>query len=202
MSNAVFPTLAGLAWNIVKAPQFSTITHRSASGRETRAALMQYPLWTFTLSYEVLRQNSLFSELKTLAGFFISRRGSFDSFLYSDPTDNSVTSQLFGSGNGLLTKFQLVRTFGGFDEPVQNLNGTPTIFKNGISLTAGSDYTIDSQGAVTFTTTPSNGDVLTWTGAYYYQVRFTQDNADFNQMLKDLWDLKKLEFVGSTMDKV
>lgn len=204
MSNAVFPTLAGLTWNVVRQPEFHTKTQKAVSGREIRLAFMAYPMYTFKMTYEVLRQTGANEELENLCGFFLQRQGSFDSFLYSDPTDNSVTAQGFGTGDGATKSFQLVRPFGtvatAFYEPVQNLNGTPTIYSNG-TVVSGANYTI-SNGLVTFTTAPANGAVLTWTGSFYYRVRFNMDSAEFNQFMKDLWELKKCELYGSPMNKV
>lgn len=202
MSNSIFPVLAGMAWNVTRTPSFNTITHRSASGREARSALQAFPLWTFGLSFEVLRAAVAFSELQTLGGFFLARQGQYDSFLYSDPTDNSVTAQSIGTGDGTTTKFQLVRAWGSFVEPVMNVNGAAVIKVNGVVKTLTTDYTIDAAGMVTFVVAPASSATITWTGAYYYRVRFTQDTAEFNQFMKDLWELKKLEFVGSTGNKV
>lgn len=202
MSNSVFPSMVGLKWDNTRTPSFNTKTHRSASGREARAALQAYPLWTFKLGYEVLRAAVAFSELQTLAGFFLARQGSFDSFLYTDPTDNAVTSQGFGTGDGATLKFQLVRAWAYFIEPVMNVNGAASIYVGGVLKTITTDYTIDAAGMVTFVSAPASAAAITWTGAYYYRVRFMADMAEFNQMMKDLWELKTLEFVGSTGNKV
>ncbi len=130
MSNSVFPTLPGLSWGVIKRPRFSTIVQKTASGKEIRSALMSYPLWEFQLSFEVLRGSNGYSEMQTLAGFFNSMLGSYDTFLFNDLTDNSVTAQSFGTGNGITAAFQLVRPLGGFSEPVQNVNGAPAVYLN------------------------------------------------------------------------
>jgi len=204
MSNAFFPTLTGLAWNVVRQPEFNTKTQKAVSGREVRLAFMSFPLYTFKLTYEVLRGGNAYTEIKQLCSFFLQRQGKFDSFLYQDPTDNAVTGQGFGSGNGSTKAFQLVRAYGtlssAFVEPVQNLNGTPSIYING-TLQNASTYTI-SNGMVTFNSAPASGTSLTWTGGFYYRVRFNMDAAEFNQFMQDLWELKKCELYGSTMNKV
>lgn len=202
MSNSVFPSMAGLKWDNTRTPGFNTKVHRAASGREARAALQAFPLWTFKLSYEVLRAAVAYGELQTLAGFFLARLGSFDSFLYNDPTDNAVTDQSIGTGDGMMDTFQLVRAWGLFIEPVMNINGAVVIKVNGVTKTLITDYTLTSFGIVIFVVAPAVGTTITWTGAYYYRVRFMQDIAEFNQMMKDLWELKTLEFVGSVGNKV
>lgn len=191
MSNAIFPVLAGLDWNVLKTPVWKTRIQEAVSGKELRAAFMSYPLWKFSLSYTVLRANAANAELQSLMGFFNARQGMFDSFLYSDPTDNSVTGQSFGTGDGSTTAFQLVRSLGGFSEPIQNVNGTPTIYVNGTATAA---FTLGSTGVVTFTTAPAAAAVLTWTGNFYFRCRFLQDSSDFDNFMKDLWTLKKLAF--------
>jgi uncharacterized protein (TIGR02217 family) len=196
--------MAGLKWDSVKAPEFSTKVMRAVSGKELRAAYMSYPLYTFKLSYEVLRDDVANNELKTLAGFFLARQGQYDSFLFTDPSDHAVTAQSFGTGDGTTTAFQLVRAYGGFSEPVQNVNGAPSIYVNGTLKTVTTHYTLSSTGLVTFTAgnIPTSGQALTWTGSYYFRVRFTADMAEFSQFLQNLWELKQLEFVGATGNKV
>lgn len=126
MSDAVFPTLPGVKWNVKRTPIWKTLSEESVSGKEASVALMTYPLRCYTLSYELLRAGAL-AELEQLEGFFNARRGRHDTFLYSDPDDNSVTEQAIGSGNGVSVSFPLVRTRGGFTEPVQSVQGFPTI---------------------------------------------------------------------------
>ena len=193
MSNAVFPSMPGLKWGVTKTPIWSTKVQRAASGRELRAAYFSYPLGKFSLSYEVLRSGAL-AELQAMVGFFNARQGSFDSFLYTDPEDNAVTAQQFGIAVAGQTQYQLVRSYGGFTEPVLGLSGTPSIYVNGVLKTSGTDYTISSLGLVTFTAQPTAGQALTWTGSFCYRVRFLQDSAEFERFLYQLWSLKKIEF--------
>lgn len=211
MSSAIFPTLEGLSWNVSKTPQFSTRIQTATSGREVRIANRTYPMYSFKMNYEVLRDNrntnipaSPRDELKTLLAFFLKRRGSFESFLYDDLTDNAVIGQGFGVGNGSTTSFQLARAYGivddGFAEPVENINGAPTICADGVLVTGG--YSISTTGVVTFTTAPLSGVELTWTGEFYYRVRFNMDASEFNQFMYDLWELKKCELYGAVMNKI
>lgn len=206
MSSAVFPTLPGLAWGVIKRPTFSTKIQRSVSGYEARVSRMLYPLYEFSLSYEFLRGEAAAGELQTLMGFFMARQGSFDSFLYIDPDDHAVTDQNFGTGDATTTTFQLSRTFGsgGFNltEPVHNIYGTPVIKVNGVTKTSGTDYSISSTGMVTFTSAPANTYAVTWSGSFYYRCRFSNDAGEFAQFMKYLWEMKRLDFVGSPMNKV
>jgi uncharacterized protein (TIGR02217 family) len=194
MSNAVFPVLPGLMWDVTRTPAFATKIQRASSGKETRIAYMTAPIWRWVLKYDVLRQNTVTTELSQLLGFFNARRGKFDSFLYTDPIDNAVVAAQIGVGDGATTVFQLTRAFGGFTENVYDLNGAASIYKNGVLQASG--YSVSATGLLTFTAAPAAGVVITWTGSYYWRVRFDQDMAEANNFLVGLWDMKQLAFVS------
>jgi uncharacterized protein (TIGR02217 family) len=199
LTTAVFPTLSGLKWDVKKRPRFNTIVQRTASGKEVRAGLMSYPLWEFELSYDALRAAPAYAELQTLAGFFELMYGSLTAFNYNDPTDNSVTAQVIGTGNGAATQFQLVRSMGNFVEPVQNVNVITGVYDNGSPVTQGAGagkYTINNTGLVTFGTAPVAGHTLTWTGTYYFLCRFLDDIVEFNNFMYNLFECQKLGFVS------
>lgn len=205
MSNYVFPTLPGLGWSVVKTPNWRTKVQEAVSGKEYRSAWYSQPKYNMNLTYEVLRAATAYTELQQLMGFFNSRQGSYDNFLFNDPTDNSVTAQSIGTGNGVATQFQLVRAYGSNIEPVMNVNAITGIYDNGTPVVEGvgaGKYTIDSYGLVTFGTAPVAAHALTWTGTYYYRCRFADDAADFENFMYQLWNLKSLDLLGCLGNKV
>ena len=212
MSNLLFPELRGLKWDIAKKPRFSTKVHEATSGKESRASYWSYPRWNFTLAYEVLDERNFMNELRTLGGFFLGRKGSYDSFLYRDPSDYKVQDQTLGTGDGSRTAFQLIRSFGEFDEPMKAAQGVidapltvtagvpsatpdyaPVVYVNGVKAT---DYTISTSGLVTFTAAPASGVRVSAGFRYYFRCRFVLDEAEFSQFMANLWELKKLEMVS------
>ncbi len=195
MSNALFPTLPGLSWNVVRRPVFSTIVQRAASGRETRAALFSFPIWEWDLSYDLLRDDAS-QELRTLLGFFLQRQGAFDSFLFRDPTDNAVVDQSIGLGNGTRRNFQLVRALGGSVEPMFDIDGVPAVKAAGTPQVFGVQFSLGATGEIVFTTPPPAGAPLHATFSYLFRVRFRDDLADFNQFAFRLWELQSLSLVG------
>jgi uncharacterized protein (TIGR02217 family) len=199
MSNIQFPALQGLTWSVFKTPQWNTKIQTATSGRELRSAWFSTPKYGFKLSYEILRAATAYSELQTLMGFFNARQGSFDNFLYDDPTDDAVTAQPMGIGNGTQTVFPLVRTLGAHTEPVMNVNAITGIYINGTAATA---CTVDGQGNVTFATAPAAGAAITWSGSYFYRCRFVRDSNEFENFMYQLWRLKEIEFIGSLGNKV
>jgi len=209
MGNAVFPFLPGLSWDQTVTPMFNTLVKRSVNGAEYRSLGAQYPLWTFTVSHELLRDANWTptnTELQKLLGFYLARQGAFDSFLFTTPHDNTANAASLGIGNASNLYFQLCRQYGStytFNEPVQNLNALTSITFNGVTQNA-ANYSVGSTGLITFnaSTRPGSGVLVAWNGTYYYRVRFTEDSAEFANMMRGLWSLDKLALVGSPMNKV
>ena len=192
MSNLIFPLTAGLSIEKTKTPEWKTITHVATSGKETRTGMMSYPRWNFTISYEFLQQDTLKTELETFIGFYNQLKGGYDTFLFDDTDDNTVSNQIFAVADGTSTAYQLVREMGGFFEPIKNLHSTPTININGSPTLA---FT-ESNGIITFTTPPAIGAVLTWSGTFYFRCRFKSDTLDFKKFMYQFWELKKIDFVS------
>lgn len=193
MTLPIYPDLPGLEYSVVRAPIFKTLKQESASGMETRAALQLYPRWQWTLSYSVLRANAL-NEFQTLIGFFLARRGSYETFLFLDPDDNAVTTQPIGVGDGSNKNFQLVRSYGGFTEPVLTPILT-TIYVGGSALTSGQWDDLGG-GAVHIHTAPGNTVAVTADIGFWWPVRFMADQYDFAKFMDRLWEQKKIDFIS------
>ena len=131
-----------------KTAVWSTGDAKSASGREFRTAYTLTRNGGFPLSFEVLRTKASVNELEQLAGFFNARKGSFESFRYEDPTDNAVTSQPIGNTVQGVTRYQLVRSMGGFIEPVLAVKERPAVKVGGVALTYGRDYSVTDKGVL------------------------------------------------------
>lgn len=121
-------SLPGLSYGIKKKPMFKTKISEGAAGNEVRSSLTPYPRWDFEFSYEFLEDASgANSSLKSIMGFFLSRRGSFDSFLVKDPDDYLVTDGWLGTSDGATTQFPFLRGMGGFYEQVGQIDTANTI---------------------------------------------------------------------------
>jgi uncharacterized protein (TIGR02217 family) len=190
MTTAVFPLLLGQGWSMTKAPSFATRVQRAVSGRELRVLDMPNPRWTFTLTFTYLPV----ADLRTLMGFFLSRQGAYDTFLFDDPSDDSVAAQQIGSGDGSTTAFQLGRTLGGFYEPVTAPNQVTAVYFNGI---AQGGYSVDpASGLLTVASPPAAGLAVTADFTYYFRCRFVDDVSEFENFMQNLWQLKQLQFTS------
>ena len=202
MSSQVFPSLAGLGFNVKRSPIWNNIKLTSASGKEYPIAFWSYPRYQWSLTFNFLRSNASLHEFQDLVGFFNNRTGGFDSFLYTDSEDNSVTDQALGVGDGTNLVFPLIASFGGFVAPILAPNVITNVKVNG-SVISSSNYTVSSWGSanpgvLTFNggQAPGNGLDVTATFTYYFPVRFDKDTIDFENFMYQLWQLKTLTFTS------
>jgi uncharacterized protein (TIGR02217 family) len=194
MTNQIYPVLPGRAWPITRTAIYKTDKHEAVSGRELCIARWAYARYRFGLTYDVLRES--LQELQAVAGLFGACKGSFDTFLWKDPDPafSVATSQQFGVGDGVTTKFQLARSYASqFMEPVAAVVAGASIFVNGLVNT---NNTVSAMaGFVTFGTPPAMGATLTWSGTYYWRCRFDSDELTADQFMKDLWN-GKVQFIS------
>lgn len=205
MSVQVFPSLPGLGWDVERTPMWNNIVQESQSGKELRLANWTYPRWKWSLGFNLLRQGNVngtaYTELSTLAGFYNARQGSFDSFLYTDASDNSVTGQALGLGDASTTTFQLVRTFGGFVEPITAPNVVSKVYVNGVDKVGFwtvSNWGTASPGVITFTGgyIPPAAAVITADFTYYWPCRFVDDSISFTNFITNMYEGKKIAFIS------
>ena len=147
MSGDLFPSsVRGLTFTVLKRPEFSTLIQSSPNLYDLRLPQSKNPRWHWSLVYDYLKdydiQSSLtYTDLRTMAGFFLSHNGQADDFLFSDPDDNSVgpallttawqARHLYKVGDSILDPafhWQRVTTAGlsGFTTPTWNDAGGTT----------------------------------------------------------------------------
>lgn len=194
MPPPVFPSFPGMTFPIRRSPIWSTLQQQSIGGQTPRFAQWSSPRYAYEIPFEVLRRFGAYAEIDQMLGFFNTAYGSANTFAFTDPTDNAVIDQNFGTGTGSLTTFQLVRSFGGFTEPVYLPTGTPTIKVAGVTKATPADYAIGLTGVVTFTAAPANGAALTWTGSFNWLCQFDEDQLETIQFLSNRWSIDALRF--------
>lgn len=212
MSNQIFPdAVRWLKYNVVKTPEFSTIVQRAVSAAEVRLPNWQNPIWHWELTYEVLRDQAdnispglTATDLRTLMGFYMARQGKFDSFLYSDPNDNTVTPDsqtlpVIVSGGTSYTPIQrLMGDVNGFYEDITDFDGPLTLFDNGVLQVDPTNYTLLGPG-VALDGYSFEGYVAQWVAppttpitaafSFFFRSRFDVDQAAFEEFVNSLWTL-------------
>lgn len=194
---STFPTstaLPGLSISVLRTPQSDTIYRARESARDVTSPMMTYPLHEIELTFNVMRQSTVFSEFQTLAGFFLSRRGSYESFLFIDPIDNASSNAQIGQGNGVNRTFQFGRQIGpSFFEPVDQVNVVSGLRVGGVTL-GSSLYTIVQPNFVTISTltaAPTSTQTVNSDFSYYFLMRFSEDAHQYEQFMKTLYLMNK-----------
>lgn len=202
----LFPTLAGVSYPVKKAPLWSTKRHQSTNGRVTTFGRFIYPMYRYELVYEFLRGGIINQvdapddEYQQLLAFFNSQHGGAEMFLFHDPDDDHIPPDvpvIFGTGDGVLTKFQLVRPIVNVEYSWSDPVFSPStwfIYIGGVLQVEGTDYTITTSGLVTFATAPAAAASLTWYGTYLWPCLFDEDSQDFEKFMQNLYELKSIKF--------
>lgn len=199
MSDLVLPSLAGLGFDVVRTPVWDTNIHTALSGKETRMARQIYPRWKWELTYNVLRSAATHNELQQLAGFFNARKGRFDTFLYRDADDNSVSAQILGQGTGSLASFALIRDFGGFKEPVLAPQTVSAVYIDGVAQPTGwsvSAWGTTTPGVITFSSAPADNSVISADFSFYFPCRMSEDSVPFSLFIAQHYRVKKFSFIS------
>lgn len=224
MGNLVFPALPGVQLGRKKTPNWATLVQATATMREVRIALASSPVYDFELPYEFLRTLYRYRELQSLMSFYNQVQGSWDSWLYDDPTDDFAWNVQIGTGDGVTTSFQLVRPYGSFSENVANPNvatvstdplmwaqdlstpmwsATPATTPMWLQGAGLGPFTISNPGGLlTFSYPPPAGVPVYWSGFFYYRCRFASDSTDFQQEMSTFYSHGGLQFRGSLGTKI
>ncbi|WP_339738968.1 DUF2460 domain-containing protein [uncultured Maricaulis sp.] len=128
-------------------------------------------------------------DLNTLIAFFEARRGRLHGFRFRDPIDNrscapsavpSMLDQLIGTGDGVTTAFQLVKTYASGAESwartiAKPVEGTVVVAVDGVEAAVSIDHTT---GQVSFAAPPADGAAITAGFAFDCPVRLDTDQLD------------------------
>lgn len=205
-SNAIFPELPGLAWNLQQEVMFKNTVQTSQALREVRIRYADLPLYKISLSYEFLRSGKQVSDASRrdydrLRDFHFSMGGNFNSFLYRHFYDNRLVDSAIGTSDAVRTAFQAGRTTStGAFEPTFNLTGPVVVKANGVVVDP-VNYTIDANGLILFTSPPASGVAITVTADFLYRARFAEESQGFTAMNARFWS-GQVRLIGSTSDKV
>jgi uncharacterized protein (TIGR02217 family) len=206
-----YPVMAALplsmAQGLHKAPCFNTVIQKPVAARTVSSASLQpYATWAFEFGLDNIQGNesAASSVLAQFFGIHMACNGRNGLFLFTDPQDNAVgaAAPMGTTGDGTSTQFQLARSIAGVAwDIVQNTTGALVIKVNGVTKTAGTDYSVSTTGVVTFVVAPTNGYSLTWQGSFQFLCRFDADTVDSLRKFTtnsgtDLWDISGVKFAS------
>ena len=182
-----FPVLTQLGWGVSRTPNFNTLISSHVSGKEIRSPRAVYPQWEFEFTFEGLRSDGA-ETLQQMVSFFQSMKGRGNRFVYSDPDNNTATTQFLGDGTGFRRGFTFVRSVGNnYEEPIGAINSVSAVHIDG-GLVDPADYEVrynDTWPQVLFESAPAEGTVITATFSYFFVCRFSNDSQTFEEFMKN-----------------
>jgi uncharacterized protein (TIGR02217 family) len=169
-------------------PVHSTAIVTTASGHEQRNADWANARLSFDVGPGVRSE----ADIGTLIGFFRARRGAAKGFRFRDPFDDSsngmtapptAADQRIGTGDGIKTRFALVKYYGSGAEAVARpitrpVAGTVTVAVGGVATTA---WTLGAGGIVILDAAPATGVAVTAGFRFDVPVRFAEDGLSVSR---------------------
>jgi uncharacterized protein (TIGR02217 family) len=169
-----------IAVGAVGGPAFSTTVIATASGYEQRNVNRAEARGRWNVATGIKRRE----DVAELIEFFRCRMGRAYGFRFKDHTDFRAIAQLLGTGDGSTTSFQLGKRYTSGPATVTRtirkpVASTVKVYRDGVLASTG--LTVDTTtGAVTFSTAPAVGVVVTADFEFDIPVRF---DADEQQLL-------------------
>jgi uncharacterized protein (TIGR02217 family) len=194
----IFPL--GIGRDAVATAEFSTNIVTSFSGHERRNSDWADARQSYDVGPGVRSE----AELGTLLAFFRARRGPAVGFRFTDPFDNSsngmtgtptALDQVIGVGNGVQTRFALVKNYGANGQIRQLTRpqpGTVLVAVNGI---AASGWSLGAGGMIMFETAPAAGATITAGFRFDVPVRFAEDRIEISMATFGAGDMPSVPLV-------
>ena len=180
-------------------PSFRNVIQEAISGNEQRFAQWTKCRGVGDLSYGLLNSSDPLGDFRAILAMFRAHTGSLRPWRFRDWSDYTATNEVFGTGAGVETQFQLTMTY----DPAQILLGSPgsLLYVRNIILVDGTPvikiagtptvaFTLSSAGVVTFTSPPTG--LLTWTGTFDVPVRFDTDHLPIITNESDLIGIRSI----------
>lgn len=180
-----------IAFGALGGPERRTEVVALATGYETRNARWADSRRRFDVATGI---RSL-ADLRQVLAFFEMARGRLYGFRFKDPVDHATVpdtaqitalDQAIGTGDGVLTRFPLKKSYGAgtaaYDRSIRLPVATSLkTAVGGLEQQPGSDYTVDPvSGEVVFTVAPAAGELVTAGFEFDVPVRFDTDSLDIS----------------------
>lgn len=203
-------TLPGQDISVVWRPKgYNFDPQVTPTGQEIVIPSSGYAAHEFDLIYNCLRnRNPTEVEFRTLMGFWLRMNGTTFGFLYSNPYDNASVnafSQAADLTDGTSVYYLLTRSFGyGLNygvEPIGVLDATQNfqLYANGTPVSSSDPtygYSVDLSQPwnqrILFNSAPPANVQLAWDMSYYYYCRFDSDKTEFEQVLYNVFQNRKV----------
>jgi uncharacterized protein (TIGR02217 family) len=167
-----------ISYGAMGGPEFSTDVVEMLSGYEQRNRKWAAPKLKFNIGIGMRSED----DLSEVLHFFRARAGRAYGFRYRDWMDYQAQNEFIGTGNGLITEFQLQKKYssGGYTEMrliKKPVTSTVKIYVDAVEVSSG--WSLDStSGKVVFDVSPEIGKTITANFEFDVAVRFAEDHLE------------------------
>jgi uncharacterized protein (TIGR02217 family) len=168
--DVLFPLALGREAEV--SPGFSTAIATSAGGHEARTASWAEARTSYDVGPGVRSEG----DIAALLAFFRARMGPARGFRLRDPFDSVGVNEAIGTGDGVATRFALVRHYGDCRRRITRpVAGSVSVKIAGVA-TAG--FSVAAGGWVELDAAPAAGAAVTASFTYDVPVRFAEDRLN------------------------
>ena len=165
--DVLFPLALGREAEV--SPGFSTAIATSAGGHEARNASWAEARTSYDVGPGVRSE----ADIAELLRFFRARMGPARGFRLRDPFDSVAVDEAIGTGDGVATRFALVRHYGEMARRITRpVAGSVRVFLGGVESVA---FSVAGGGWVELDDPPAEGVAITASFRFDVPVRFAED---------------------------
>ncbi len=170
-----------ISYGATGGPTYSTDVVTLFSGHEQRNVNWKAARAKYNIASGVKTE----AQWQALISFFRARKGKAIGFRFKDWSDYKVIGQQIGIGDGLTTRFRLVKSYTSGSAAVTRVINKPVvgtvIIRRNNNLRGSIDYSIDhTTGIVSFTEPPAAGIIITADFEFDVPVRFDTDELQIS----------------------
>ena len=183
-------------------PEFKNVVQSAAAGTERRVRQWAQCRARYDIAYGLLNSGDPIGNYQAILHLFYAHFGMLHPFRFKPWDDFQASNELLGTGDGSTTEFQLLKTY----DPslillsvagslyyvrlivlpvasslVMTLDGAPT-----------TAYTLGDGGMITFTSAPTAGQIIRWSGEFDLPMRF---NTDYLPITMDVNEIAQIQSI-------
>lgn len=168
--DVLFPLALGREAEV--SPGFSTAIATSAGGHEARTASWAEARTSYDVGPGVRSE----ADIGALLAFFRARMGPARGFRLRDPFDSAGVNEAIGTGDGIATRFALVRHYGACARRITRpVVGSVSVKVAGAAIAG---FSVAAGGWVELDAAPADGAAVTASFTFDVPVRFAEDRLN------------------------
>jgi hypothetical protein len=182
------------------------MTAEFVDGQERRATRSAMPLWEFELTFEGLRDQTLNdpvydqyageTDFLQIQGLYVACRGDYGEFYYQHPDDYSREGGFIVVADGVRSAYPILKIYNNFAlgysgaDIIGGVDQMTNVYLDGAAVGGWSA----SGQMLSFGSVIPAGVKITADFSFFYRCQFTDGRQDYNQFLKNLWELPVCRF--------